>query len=265
MPFFQVDSIRYLVFDIFDGHNISHGVFTRHGGMSPEPWDTLNAGLTVGDDSSRVINNRKRIFNTFQLNNRNIFDVWQVHSSRVIRANAGSYKNIQIEQADAIVTNKPGLGLFMRFADCVPIFLYDPVNKAIGIAHAGWKGSVRGIAGKTVKHMESEFGSKPGDILAAIGPSICTEHYEVGPEVVEEVENSFGSEAASMLQETTEINREKRLFDLKKANKYSLTTAGVEQIEISPICTACSLTDWFSHRGENGRTGRFGALIVLTE
>jgi YfiH family protein len=240
-----------------------HGVVTRKGGVSPSPWDSLNVGLTVGDESKRVIENRERIFKTFELDNRRIFDVWQVHSDKVICVNSTSYNHSKIEKADAMVTNSKGLGLFMRFADCVPIFLFDPVKKVIGITHAGWKGTVAGIAQKTVKNMECGYGSKPGDIIAAIGPSICTEHYEVGPEVVKEVEETFGSDANTFLFETAGRIGEKKLFNLKSANKNCLHSVGVKQIEVSQICTACNLSDWYSHRGENGKTGRFGAIIAM--
>lgn len=265
MPFLQSDFTRYFTFDIFSGHNIFHGVFTRKGGVSPHPWDSLNVGLTVGDDSNRVKENRERIFRTFELDNRRIFDVWQVHSTKVIRVNSTRNKYSKIKKADAMVSNLSGLGLFMRFADCVPIFLYDPVRKVIGITHAGWKGTIAGIAGKTIKKMVRGYGSEPGDIIAAIGPSICTEHYEVGPEVIKKIEDSFGSDANSLLFETSRKSREKKLFDLKRANEKSILSMGVNQIEVSQICTACNLTDWYSHRGEYGKTGRFGAIIAMKE
>ena len=265
MPFVQSDFTRYLTFDIYSGHNIFHGVFTREGGVSPHPGDSLNVGLTVGDDSKRVIENRERIFTTFELDNRRIFDVWQVHSNKVIRVNSTRHQHSKIKKADAMVSNLSGLGLFMRFADCVPIFLFDPVKEVIGITHAGWKGTIAGIAGKTIKNMVRGYSSKPGDIIAAIGPSICTEHYEVGPGVIKEIEDSFGSEASTLLFEASGKSREKKLFDLKRANEKSILSMGVNQIEVSQICTACNLADWYSHRGENGKTGRFGAIIAMKE
>jgi len=263
MHFHQTEYTRYLTFDIFNSHNILHGVFTRHGGVSPEPWDTLNVGLTVGDDINRVIENRERVFKTFELDNRRIFDVWQVHSNKVIRVNSIRNKKNEIEKADGLVTNVNGLGLFMRFADCVPIFLYDPQKKVIGITHAGWKGTVGRIAAETVKKMSHEYGSRTGDIIAAIGPSICAQHYEVGVEVIKAVRDSYGTGANTFLFETASKSREKKKFDLKKANEHNLKSAGVKTIEISPICTACTPSDWYSHRGEKGKTGRFGALIAL--
>jgi YfiH family protein len=129
----------------------------------------------------------------------------------------------------------------------------------VGIAHAGWQGTVKGVVTTTVEKMTLVYGSKPEDILAGIGPSIATHHYEVGPEVAHKVRETFGVMADSLLpSENGNI-----YFDLWAANRLLLEQSGVKEIDISGLCTACHLKDWFSHRGERGRTGRFGALIAL--
>jgi hypothetical protein len=147
----------------------------------------------------------------------------------------------------------------MRFADCVPILLYDPVQGVVGLAHAGWQGTVKGIATSAVEAMQARYGSRPVDIRAGIGPSIGVHHYAVGAEVIARVRESFGEAAASFLPETNGAVQ----FDLWAANRFLLEQAGVFQVEVAGLCTACHPQDWFSHRAQNGRTGRFGALIAL--
>ena len=147
----------------------------------------------------------------------------------------------------------------MRFADCVPILFYDPKKAVVGIAHAGWLGTVRGAARSAVETMQARYGCKPQDLLAAIGPSIGPDHYEIGPDVIERVRQAFGADADRLLE-----TRTGRVYlDLWTANFLQLQKTGVEQIEMAKICTACHVEDWFSHRAEKGRTGRFGALIGL--
>jgi YfiH family protein len=147
----------------------------------------------------------------------------------------------------------------MRFADCVPILLHDPRRKVVGIAHAGWLGTVRLTAAAAVRAMAEHYGSRPEDIQAGIGPSIGPDHYEVGADVIAKVQESFGSDAAQLVQQ----RGRKQHFDLWQANRLQLEQAGVRQIEVAGLCTACHLEDWFSHRAEKGKTGRFGALIAL--
>ena len=145
------------------------------------------------------------------------------------------------------------------FADCVPILLYDPARAVVGMAHAGWLGTVRGAAREAVLAMTRHYGSRPAEILAAIGPSIGPDHYEVGPEVVTQVQQTFGPTAVDLV----ERREGKAYLDLWRANRAQLEASGVHQIEVSGVCTACHLEDWFSHRAERGRTGRFGALMSL--
>jgi YfiH family protein len=259
MPFHQPDSIRYYLFASLGETGVSHAIFTRRGGVSSPPWQSLNLGGTVGDHPDHVAENRRRAFRSLNRPLSSNFDVWQVHSATVIRADAPRSPDKPHLQADAIITDKPGVTLFMRFADCVPILLVDPVRRAIGIVHAGWLGTVRQVVGAAVTAMRAEFGSSPGDLLAGIGPSIAAHHYPVGPDVIEQVQSVYGSDAGSLLPESDGSTH----FDLWAANKLVLESHGVRQIEIAGICTACEQENWYSHRGEHGKTGRFGALIGL--
>ena len=259
MPFHQPDSVRYYSFESLDETGISQAVFTRQGGVSAPPWESLNLGGTVGDQPAHVAENRQRAFLSLGRALSSLYDVWQVHSAVVVRADAPRPPEKPHIQADAIITDRPGVTLFMRFADCVPILLVDPVRRAVGIVHAGWLGTVRQVVGATVTAMQAEFGCQPADLLAGIGPSIAAHHYQVGADVVQQVKAVFGSEAKALLPEKDGCVK----FDLWAANRLVLESNGVRNIEMAGICTACDLENWYSHRGEHGKTGRFGALIGI--
>jgi len=261
MPFHQPDSIRYYKFDSLEHKNLVHAVFTRQGGISPHPWQSLNVGGLRGDDPGRVYQNRVASFRQVDRNPDSVYDVWQVHSTDVIWTSGRRPANVRHRKADAILTDRPEVTLFMRFGDCVPILLYDPIKQVVGLAHAGWLGTVNGIIRETINAMMETYRCKTVDILAAVGPSIAVHHYEVGADVVQMVEQAFGSNAEEFLIR----DGEKAKFDLWKANQFHMEELGIKQIEIAGICTACNLEDWFSHRGEKGNTGRFGALIALKD
>jgi len=256
MPFNQQDNLRYFQFNTIQTR---HAIFTRRGGLSPAPWNSLNVGGTVGDDLARVRANRNLSLKALGRSPESVFDVWQVHSADVVYANAPRPEGESLRQADIILTNRSDLTLYMRFADCVPILFHDPRKGVIGVAHAGWVGTLRDVAASTVNAMKKQYGSNPADIVAGLGPSIGPDHYEVGSDVILQVMQKFGDESEALLKS----HNGKIHFDLWKTNQILLERAGVGTIEIAGICTACNTNDWFSHRAEKGRTGRFGALISL--
>lgn len=256
MAFQHQDGIRYFQ---FENLRTRHAVFTRHGGLSPEPWASLNVGGTVGDDLKRVRANRNLSLELMRCSPDSVFDVWQVHSADVVCTHAPRPDGESLQQADIILTDKADLTLYMRFADCVPIMVHDPRMGIIGVAHAGWAGTLRGVATNTIQAMQENYGSNPADIQAFIGPSIGPDHYEIGPDVIVQVLEKFGDDAEQLL----ESHSGRIHFDLWKANEFLFKRASVEKIEVAGICTACNTNDWFSHRAEKGRTGRFGALITL--
>jgi len=258
MPFHSKNGIRYFTFETL-GNDVVQAVVTRQGGVSHAPYESLNVGGTVGDDVESVHQNRKKTFAALDRQVESTFDVWQVHGMKVVIADAPRPPDVPHEQADAIITNQPSVTLFMRFADCVPILLHDPVHGVVGLAHAGWKGTVLGTAREAVRAMQAHYGTSPADLLAAIGPSIGPDHYEVGPDVVAEVKRVFGNNAAGLLS----YNQHGQHLDLWAANRLWLEGEGVRQIEVAGVCTACHTDDWFSHRAEHGRTGRFGAILAL--
>jgi YfiH family protein len=253
--------VRFYTFESFRGAGVVQAVFTRSGGVSEAPFASLNTGGTVGDDPQAVTQNRLRCFSTLGLDIRTMFDVWQVHSHEVVFAETPRPAESPHQRADIILTDQPGVSLFMRFADCVPIFLVDPVRRVIGMAHAGWVGSVDQVAAIAVQAMAGRYHCQPGHILAGIGPSIGIEHYPVGEDVINRVKQAFPDDAGKLLIEHDDGTH----FNLQTANRISLETQGITRIEDSGICTACHLEDWYSHRGESGRTGRFGALLALEE
>lgn len=258
MPFHTNGVLRYFQFDLFD-RGLVQAIFTRWGGVSADPWTGLNVGGTVGDDPEHVHENRLRMLAALGRDPETVYDVWQVHGIEVAIAEAPRPLEMPHPHADAILTDRPSVTLVMRFADCVPVLLHDPVRGVAGIAHAGWMGTVKGTVRAAVETMHARFGSRPADIRAGIGPSIGPDHYEIGADVAAQVKSAFGADAACLL----EVRGNSTYFDLWSANRFHLERAGVEQIEVVGLCTACHTEDWFSHRAEKGRTGRFGAVIAL--
>jgi YfiH family protein len=258
MPFQEQNGLRYYQFDIFP-KTVLNAVVTRRGGTSPAPWHSLNLGGSVGDDPFRVAANRVRVFETLGRAPASIHDVWLVHGTDIVYADAPRPLEQPAHKADIIFTDNPEVSLFMRFADCVPLLFHDPKQNVIGIAHAGWMGTVKGVAEAALNGMRERYNSKPEDVVVGIGPSIGVDHYEVGADVISQYREKYGKEADAVIQ-----SRNGSLhLDLWTANAIQLKNAGVEQIQVSGICTACYLDDWFSHRAEKGKTGRFGALMAL--
>ncbi len=259
MAIIEAGKLRYFSFESFPEHEVLQGIFMRHGGVSPDPWISLNTATTVGDSRDNIIENRQRIFSAIGRPVTSIFDVWQVHSSHVICSDDPRPLDTPHKKADAIVTDRPEITLFMRFADCVPIFLYDPIHRVTSIVHAGWKGTVENIVSQSIAAMQARYHSQSVDILAGIGPSIGPDHYEIGADVARLVERAFGQDAPELLSHAGG----RTFFDLWKANSLNLRQAGVKEIELAGICTACQTGDWYSHRAEHGKTGRFGAILAL--
>lgn len=261
MPFKQSGAIKYYTFTSLDHQGLYHAVFTRNGGFSPAPWHSLNFGASVGDDIKRVVQNRENALQTIRINPNSVYDVYQVHSTDIVKTELPLAAGEAHIKADAIITQHPNVTLLMRFADCTPILLFDPIKRAIGIAHAGWIGTVEKIAEKTIIAMVENYGSNPDDIIAAIGPSIGPDHYSIKKDVLDRVRSCFPNNINQVI-----INTHNDIyFDLWKANQIILSEIGVRKIEISEICTNCNLNDWYSHRGEHGKTGRFGVILGLHE
>lgn len=254
------NGLVYYQFDQWaNGGLLIHGIFTRLGGVSPAPWASLNVGGTVGDAPAAVRENHRRMLAALDLDGARACTVWQVHSADTIVVQGSVPNRRWLARADGMATDRPGLPLIMRFADCAPIVLYDPIRHVAGIAHAGWRGTVLGAAVSTLHTLQTAYGTRPQDVQAGIGPSIGPERYQVGEEVVNAVRASFGL-VDGLIHRAADGSA---YLDLWAANRLALERAGVTQIETAGICTATRTDEFFSHRAEQGQTGRFGVVIAL--
>lgn len=245
------------------------GFTLRTGGISGEAFTSFNMGLHVGDDPAQVVANRKRLSERVGMP----FEAWtcadQVHGkniSRITKVNRGAGKaSLEdcIPATDGLHTNEPGILLTSFYADCVPLFFLDPQNQAIGLAHAGWKGTVARIGAEMVSVFAEEYGSRPDDLLVAIGPSIGGCCYEVDQRIIDQVKTATKEwEEAVKAQATGRF-----LLDLPKLNRLILQEAGItdNQMTLSGWCTSCHPERFFSHRKEAGKTGRMASFIGWKE
>jgi len=248
---------------------VAHGFTTRHGGISRRPYESLNLAYHVGDDPEHVTANRKTVAAALGFNPEHLVTAEQVHSDRILAVTAEHTGRGAIDYSsaipatDALITDLPGVPIATFYADCVPVFVLDPVRKAIGLAHAGWKGTVLKIAQKTVHRMSEIYGTYAADCLIGIAPSIGPCCYEVDNTVYNKFANSWQEDPLKFLMPA---EPGKWRLDLWTANLNQLLEVGVRQenVDISRICTCCNPKTLFSHRGENGRTGRMGAYMMLT-
>ena len=253
--------------DIFPADRLVHGFSARLGGVSPAPFDSLNMALHVGDDPACVWENRRRYFSALGLHAERLCTIRQVHGTEIVRAmrrdagrGARAYEDA-LADADAVITNDSGVALMLCYADCVPVLLYDPVHNAVGVVHAGWKGTVQRIAAQTVARMCEEFGTAASDVLAGIGPSIGAGCYTVGAEVAERFRTAFPSYADEIIEERDGAIH----LDLWSANRLQLVEAGVAagNIDSADTCTSCDRAFFYSYRAAGGRTGRLAAVMEL--
>lgn len=251
-------------FESFADLPVSVHVSTRHGGVSPAPWNTLNFSIFRGDTPDRVRQNQQLLATALRIDPGAIVRCRQTHGTRVAKvdsADAGQWQ----EDCDALITDAPHLPLMLLFADCVPLVLYDPAHHAVGICHAGWRGTVNGAAAATLWAMQATYDTNPADVCAGIGPSIGPASYQVGPEVADLVYAKLPG--AAELLSFPQGPAENPYFDLWQANVNQLVEAGVPaaQIEVSRIDTAQTTSDFFSHRAEQGRCGLFGMVAWLPQ
>ncbi|WP_028549295.1 peptidoglycan editing factor PgeF [Paenibacillus sp. UNC451MF] len=255
------------------------GFTSRLGGVSKKEFGSLNCGLHVMDVPEDVIKNRSRLAEALNMKLEDCTYAEQVHGNEVqvvTRQLAGAGVDSRegaIQAKDAFITNEPGLFLHALFADCVPLLFFDPVQRAVGLAHAGWKGTVLQIARKTLEAMESQYGTKAADVLAAIGPSIHSCCYEVDENVISQIvqtmdelgiENKNDDKSAWIYENK---DNGKYNLSLQQMNRQIMIKAGIlpSHIEISSLCTSCRTDLFFSHRKEGGKTGRMAAWIGLHE
>jgi len=265
----QINSLPLWFFKNLGKYNeVCHFVSTRTGGFSNPPFKALNLGFHVGDNPEMVFKNRMLLSRALEITLGSFTTVQQVHACNVkviteeLRGAGAVNCDSAVSRADAMVTNVPDICLMVLQADCVPVLLFDPQERVIGTAHAGWKGTVQLVVQKVVIEMQEKFGCLPRNITAGIGPSIGPCCYEVGPEVIAQAKGIFQENRSYISKETPEG---KGYFNLWEANKAQLIQMGLPEknIEVAGICTYCNHHLFFSARRQEGKTGRFGAGIML--
>lgn len=261
-------SLTFYTIPLFTATNlVVHGFTTRFGGISSGDYGSLNLGLHVGDDQDAVLENRRRVCQALDVDFKNLVAGNQVHGDEIMvvtKEHLGrGHDSMEraLPNVDALITNQVGVPLSSYYADCVPLFFLDPVNMVVGLAHAGWKGTVSSIAAKTVAKMNLEYGSKPADILAGIGPSIGACCYIVGNQVIERLSSAFNF----WHELVKNCGDDHWMLDLWETNRRVLLAAGLkdENIAVAGICTSCNSDFLFSHRASGGSAGRMASLIML--
>jgi YfiH family protein len=298
----QYGGVCYVQFGHFlQFSDLIHASFTRLGGYSKTPYWGLNVSYSIGDDFENVIRNRLLALQALRIATYPCATLWLVHSAEIAILDGNHWddwrtdwphRSYQVDQheliwtvkprrkADALLTRQRGVALAMSSADCVSLMFYDPAESAIGIAHAGWRGTARGIAAATIDAMSEHFGSQACNIRAGIGPSIGSCCYEVTDEVRKLFMGLEGFDANPVDVGYRNLVRESAVFtvrrlhgrdslhlDLWETNRNQLLMSGVlpEHIESSELCTSCEKERFFSHRGEHGKAGRFPSILALRE
>lgn len=245
-----------------------HGFSTRLGGVSEGIYSSMNLSFTRGDKEEAVRENYNRISAALGFSPEDIVISDQTHTAnvRVITAEDrgnGITKPRPYTDVDGMITNVPGLVLATFYADCVPLYFADPVHKAVGLSHSGWRGTAAGIGAVTVKELQKHYGTRPEDIYAAIGPSICQDCYEVSEDVILEFQKTFSRELWKDIFYRKENG--KYQLNLWEANRQILLGAGIlpEHISMPNLCTCCNPEFLYSHRASQGKRGNLGAFLGI--
>lgn len=300
----QWDNARYLQFSQYlQFPEITHGVFTRYGGYSTTPYTGLNASFSTGDSFEHVVRNRFLVLRSLGIERYPCATLWQVHGADVAVLDTESaiwddwrtdwpHRSYQLDEqeliwtikprrkADAVITRQTGVTLALSFADCTPILFYDPVQRVIGLAHGGWRGTARGIVLATVDAMREQYGCEPRNIYAGVAPSIGDCCYEVSEHVYQLYMGELQFDDVPTAPQYRKSVRESAVFstkklpgrtslrlDIRETNRNQLLMAGLlpDHIEMPGICTGCRTDLFFSHRMEQGKTGRFPVVLAMHE
>lgn len=263
--------LEYLTFqNIEETGIVKHGFSTRLGGVSKEHLGTMNLSFTRGDDPEAVKENYCRIADALDVDMNKMIGSDQTHTTNVrlvTEEDAGKriVRPAEYTDVDGLITNVPGLTLVTYYADCVPLYFVDPVHKAIGLSHSGWRGTVSKMGIATLNAMKEAFGTNPEDVIAAIGPSICQDCYEVSEDVIDAFKEAFPGKEDIYCKGRLSEEGQKYLLDLWKANEYVFLEGGIspEHIEMPGICTCCNSEYLFSHRASHGKRGNLAAFLSL--
>ena len=260
--------VTYITFDNLDKTGIVRQAFsTRLGGVSQGEFDSMNLSFARNDDPAAVMENYRRFTAIMDCTPDDVVASHQTHTTNVRRVSSadkgkGVTKEKDYSDIDGLITDESGVLLACFFADCVPLYFVDPKKQAIGLAHSGWRGTVNRMGARMIEEMNHQFGSNPGDLLVAVGPSICVDCYEVGEDVAGEFQKAFPDTV--VLQKGKQEG--KYQLDLWKANEQLLLDAGIrkEHLEITDLCTCCNPELLFSHRASHGQRGNLCAFLELT-
>ncbi|HZK02449.1 MAG TPA: peptidoglycan editing factor PgeF [Anaerovoracaceae bacterium] len=239
---------------------------TRRGGFSSVPYHSLNLGLHVGDKQENVINNRQQLLKIFGGHLNQMVCCQQVHGNivKVVeKSHSGSGAKeygTALEGIDGMICNTAGIFLTTFYADCLPVYLFDPIEMAIGIAHSGWKGTIKRIAGNMVAKMAEQYSSRPENLQVFFGPGIGACCFEIQSDLVQKVNAEFGHIDDIIIRDERGYK-----WDLIETNRIILRQEGIkpENIYVCDICTSCNPEIFYSYRSEKGKTGRMGAIMGL--
>lgn len=292
------ENVCYLQFDHYQQFpEVVHGVFTRKGGYSSGPYQGLNSlgAVKSGENIDNVVRNRQLAMQALGMLDYPCVTLWNVHRAEIaipdVRGNWRTdwachsfyqqpWTPESLHKADALITRESGVALALSFADCVPILLYDPVERVLALVHGGWRGTARGIAIASVEAMAEHFGCRPDNIYAGVGPAIGSCCYEITESIYQLFTGQLQFDDMPTRQEYRRFVRESvvcsRLYlsdgeslylNLWETNRNQLLMAGLlpEHIEVAGICTGCNTDRFFSHRKEQGKTGRFPVIVALSK
>ena len=258
-----VNSVPFLKYPLLEKTGVvNHGFSTRLGGVSKGYCSSMNISIHRGDDPEAVDENRRRIAAAIGVKPENMVYTQQTHTTNVSVVTEAD-RGKSLPETDGMITNMPEVCLVTFYADCVPLYFVDPVKKAIGLSHSGWRGTVHKMANVTIERMQKEYGCRPEDIRAAVGPSICQECYEVSEDVIDEFRKNYREEYWKDLFYQKENG--KYQLNLWKANEYNFLDAGIlpEHMAISNVCTCCNPEILFSHRVTGWERGNLSAFLSL--
>lgn len=263
------EAVMYLRYPLFEDTGlVNQGFSTKAGGVSEGCFSTMNLGFGRGDSQENVMENYRRFAKAIGVSTEDLVLSQQTHTTnvRVIteedRGN-GMRKPQAFHDVDGMVTNVPGLCLVTFYADCVPLYFLDPVKKVIGLSHSGWRGTVGKIGKVTIEKMSEQYGSEPSDILAAVGPSVCQDCYEVSEDVISKFREHYEKRYWDELFYKKENGHYQ--LNLWRANEIVFLQAGIlsEHIAVSNICTHCNSDVLYSHRTMGNERGSLCAFFGL--
>ena len=264
-----LEGTPFLEYPLLKGSGfIKHGFSTRLGGHSKGYLYSLNLGFSNEDDYNTVLNNYKSIGNSIGISIEDMVLSAQTHTSNIVVVNEshkgnGITKPQKMKDVDGLVTNVKNVCLVTSYADCVPLYFVDPINKAIGLSHSGWRGTVKRIGQKTIGIMKDKYGTNSEDLLVGIGPSICIDCYEVSQDVVDKFHDIFDNKDLDEIYHKKE--NDKYQLDLWKANELILLEAGVkaDNIAVTNLCTKCNSDILYSHREAGDKRGNLCAFLMI--